>query len=217
MEPGTAFDTQRPWGRRVGLILLWISLVAAGPSWTARRALAAAPPTSTSPAASEALLRSGQAVVGETVPWFSGWTPNDKIVNRTGLLGQEARGHALVFFATWCAPCEVGLEQLVRARERLAAAKLRIVLVAYRQEASLVGPWLRHRGFGSAPVLLDRFGKIALTFGAAQVRKGGETSSLPRTILFDRTGRVRAIVGREGADYVDRLIGALPKVERGGR
>lgn len=174
-----------------GALLVWL-------------ALAAAPPQP-----SELLPRSGGAVLGQEAPWFAAWTADQQVVNRTNLLEALRTGHrrgfALVFFATWCAPCEEGLRAMAGARERLEKAGLRLVLVNWREPADQVQPWLHRRGLGDAALLLDRFGRVAGAFGVEDAGK----ATLPRTVVVDAAGRVRLIVGREGPDYVDRLLEAL--------
>ena len=165
--------------------------------------LCAATPTTT-----ESLERSGKLVVGEAAPWFSGWTPDDRVVNRDRLLAGTKGGLALVVFATWCAPCVKDLERLATGRAQLDAAGVQTVLVAYREEAEVITPWLAERGWGGSTVLIDRFGVAAAALGAVARSKEGEKARLPRTVVLAADGTVRAIFGREGDDYVDRIVEA---------
>ncbi len=156
----------------------------------------------------ESLERSGPLVVGEAVPWFSGWTPDDRVLNRDRLLSTAPGGVALVVFATWCAPCAKGLDRLAAGRAKLEAANVRPVLVAYREEADVVLPWLAKRGWAGATLLVDRFGVTATALGVVTRTKDGEKARLPRTVVLAADGEVRAILGREGDDYVDRIVEA---------
>ncbi len=176
--------------------------------------LAATPPAK--PAATtttESLEKSGPLVVGTEAPWFSGWTPDDQVINRDRLLKAAPNGVALVVFATWCAPCVEGLKRLAAGRDALEAAGVRPVLVAYREEAEVVTPWLAARGWKDTTVLIDRFGVAATALGVVTQSKEGERARLPRTVVVSGDGTVRAIFGREGDDYVERIVAA---VGRGG-
>lgn len=159
------------------------------------------------PAPSEQLDHSGEARVGSPAPWFAGWTLDNRILNRRHLLGAKGvEATVLVFFATWCKPCEAGLSALRDARPRLDAAGVRIVLVDLREEAAAVRPWLAARKLDGFDIVLDRFGKAAQTFGASSIEGGVERTQLPRTISMDASGVVRLIVGREGPDFVDAVL-----------
>lgn len=152
------------------------------------------------------LTEAGPARVGALVPWFAGWTPDDQILNRSKVLAEQppgTRAVVVVVFATWCQPCAVGLEVLAGAREKLAAHGITLLLVAWRQEADVVQPWLRARGLDpKTPLILDRFGRAAAALGAEVADK----ATLPRTVVLGPDGTVRAIFGAEGPDYLDRIV-----------
>lgn len=170
--------------------ILWVLLLAAPPG----------------PALTVSLTEAGPARVGVEVPWFAGWTPDEQILNRTKVLQGQPPGTkaiVVVVFATWCAPCAAGLEVLVRARPALDAAGVRLLLVAFREEADTVRPWLAARGFDAkTPLILDRFGRAAAAFGAEQ----GGRATLPRTVVLAPDGTVRALLGAEGPDYLERIL-----------
>ncbi len=167
------------------------------------------------PAASSELLPAsdGGLKLGAPAPWFAGWTADDRVFNRTHLLDhKDARAHVLVFFATWCGPCEAGLRRIAAARTRLEAAGLNVVLVDYGEAAAVGAPWLAARELAWAPTLYDRYGAVAFAFGVElRAKDGARKSRLPRTFVLGPAGAVRRIVGREGSDYVDRLLDALPR------
>ncbi|MCB9547888.1 MAG: redoxin domain-containing protein [Myxococcales bacterium] len=146
-------------------------------------------------------------VVGAPVPWFAGWTADDQVLNRTALLKRaDARGFVVVVVATWCAPCAAGLRRLAAARARLADAGLQLVLIAHREHPAVVQPWLAAQGVApEVPVIYDRFGRASASLGAERDQR----VTLPRTVVFDAAGVVRAVLGVEGADYEERVLGAL--------
>jgi len=152
---------------------------------------------------------SGEATVGRESPWFAGWNLDNRVVNKKILLKKNpGKGCVLVFFATWCEPCKKGLSVLEANLSRLRQANLVPVLVAYRQDAGEVRPWAARNGLKTVHIILDRFGKASLAFGAAVMKGESESASLPRTVVLDPIGRVRAIFGQEGDDYMDRILAA---------
>jgi thiol-disulfide isomerase/thioredoxin len=154
------------------------------------------------PVATESLDRSGDAAVSRPAPWLAGWTLDDQVWNLTKAFADTtSRRVALVFFATWCAPCRQGIERLSARADELRAAGVRVVLVDYQEEAEKV-----RRFVGAAPsfpVVLDRFGVAEKSY----LRTGDEPVRLPRTVLIGREDNVvEAIFGSEGEDYVDRIL-----------
>ena len=163
----------------------------------------------TAPAApTVSLPNRGAGRVGEPAPWFSGWTFDDRVLNRDRLLESAPGGVALVVFATWCVPCTEGLKRLAKGREALEERGVKAVLIAYREDVEVVKPWLAERGWGEGTVLIDRFGVAATALGVASKSKEGERARLPRTFVVAGDGTVRAILGREGDDYVERILQA---------
>jgi len=161
-----------------------------------------------------ALDASGSLRVGQEAPFFAAWTPDNRVVNLPVLKADTTvSGHVLSFFSTTCKPCRTGLRMIAESRDRLRDARIRVLLVAYispsdgPEEEARVRPYLESLGLGSADVLLDRFGKVSGAFGVAQ--NGGKNVSLPRTAVLDATARVRAILGAEGVDFIDRIVESL--------
>lgn len=217
-----------------------VALAALGLSVSALPGDAAATPvvqgTSVASRATVHLAAAGTSAPGKPLGWFAGWTLDGRVFNRTALLTAKGaatpaaiadahaaiapasagpaapRGHALVFFATWCKPCEAGLRELAAAQPRWTAAGLDVVLVAVGEDAATVTPWLAARPelaplTSAATVLPDRFGVVGRDLAGigadAAVR-----SSLPRTVVTDAAGVVRAVLGAEGEDYVAVVLAA---------
>lgn len=150
----------------------------------------------------EALPRSGQAIVGEQAPFLSGWTVENKIFNTAKVFKDESVEEcALVFWATYCLPCLNGLKMLAAAEERFAERGIRIVLVNFSELPEKVQRFLTDNP-QPYPVVLDRWQKNAKTYLADE--NGAVT--LPRTVLIDRSGVVKAIFSTEGNDYVERIL-----------
>ena len=161
------------------------------------------------PGSTESLETSGEARVGAAAPWFAGWTPSGRVFNRTAMLNSKARGYIVILAASWCAPCEVGMKLLAAERPALSREGVQLVVIAVSDEGAKVRAWLAGHGMSDVDVILDDFGRVAETLGArASVGNRSETS-LPRTLVLDAQGNVRAIFGREGPDFVERLRTAL--------
>ena len=173
-------------------------------AWLTVWALAA--PAAPAVAPTERLNAAGRAVVGEAAPWFAGWTPDGRVLNRTKVLSRPGKAHALVLFATWCKPCEVGLKALAGHRAELAKAGVTVTLVAVGEAPEVVQPWLAARALGEVPLLIDKFGAASQALaGQAGAEGGAGTLALPRTVVLAPDGTVKAIFGREGPDYIEAL------------
>lgn len=157
----------------------------------------------------QVLSASGQARVGEASPWFGVMLAGrgQHVVNPTALAAKLAkegrRAVAILFFGTWCKPCEVGLTHVVARRDALAQAGVDLLLVALLTEGEDpdgVAPWLGQRGLGDLPLVVDRFAQVAKPFGV--------DDELPRTVVLGADGRVKALLGSEGDDFVEQLLAA---------
>ncbi len=146
-----------------------------------------------------ALSSSGEARTGAEAPWFSGWTPDNEVVNLTKLFAEpDTNRVALVFFATWCDPCIKGMQMLKKAERRLKKAGVKVVLVDFKEETDLVARFIKKQCLPFT-VVLDPFGKMQGTY------LDEKKVELPRTVLIDKRLKVIGIFGIEGKDYIDRL------------
>jgi peroxiredoxin len=151
---------------------------------------------------SEILNKSGKAEVGKPAPWFSGWTLNDKVFNLKKAFRDPATQRvALVFWATWCKPCKVGMAKLKKNKARLHKAGVRVMLMNFKEEKDAVSRFiLKHpKNF---PVMLDPYGRTEKSY----LVSGKAKLCLPRTVIVGRNGKVLRIIGEEGNDYVEQII-----------
>lgn len=165
-------------------------------------ALATASVDSVDHGATEVLPVYGALAPGMEAPWLAGWTLADTVwnIDRTAAADRTV----LVFWATWCAPCREGLQRLAAAEDRLAAAGVEVVLVNLDAQQRQIAQFVAEE----PPVftcVLDPFQANTRAFFGLATR-GSDTLALPRTVILDRDRRVLALLGREGADYVDRLL-----------
>ncbi len=152
------------------------------------------------------LERLGPVEVGRLAPWFAGADARapERTINLKRLLAEE-RPIALVFFATWCSPCRVGLQHLAEQADQLKRANIQVVLVDYREPQELLPPFLDELKLTRFPVMIDKFGVAARTYGVA---KGDDKVALPKTFVIKPDGKIAAIFAEEGADYVARMLEA---------
>ncbi len=82
-----------------------------------------------------------------------------------------------------------------------------MVLVNYREPQDDVAAFLDAERLDGFPALLDKFGGVAKDYEVAP----GEVASLPKTFVVHADGRIAAILGAEGPDYVDRVVAAADR------
>jgi peroxiredoxin len=154
------------------------------------------------------LERLGRLRVGGTAPFFAGADARapERAINRTKLLASK-KPFALVFWATWCAPCRIGLGHLRASAERLKQSGVQVVLVNYREPPDEVSAFLDAEELDPFPALIDKFGNVAKEYEVAP----NETASLPKTFVIGADGRIAAILDAEGPDYIDRVIEAATR------
>jgi len=148
-------------------------------------------------AATESDLTSGQAVVGQDAPWISGWTLNDEVFNTAKAFNDSTVNRvALVFWASWCASCVKGMEELNKHALELTDKGIKVVLVNSAEPEETVREFFTDRD-NPFTVVLDPYSKNRETY---------MPSPLPKTFLIGRDGKVEAIFGKEDTDYIQRII-----------
>lgn len=148
-------------------------------------------------AATESLQSSGEAIVGEDAPWLSGWTLAEEVFNNQKVFKDESVNRvALVFWASWCAPCKKGIIELNNHCDELKELGIKVVLVNSAESEEAVRKFFGENG-SPFTVVLDPYSKNRDTY---------MPSPLPKTVLIGRDGIVEAIFGKEDSDYVQRII-----------
>ena len=145
----------------------------------------------------------------DSLPWFAvrELSDNNTPFTRTHLqqLAQKNKRVALVYFATWCIPCRVGLKQIAAHGEEIANAGTAVVLVnvGERDTQALV-KYLKMFTLDSYKSVVDLFGRLTEGFG---LKKEGENMALPRTIVVDSNLKPLIMIGEEGDDFINLLKG----------
>ena len=80
------------------------------------------------PPRSMSLQKSGDARVGDMMPWFSGWDLTERPVNLYMVLNQNKKGYVMMLCATWCTACHEGMRMLINARHQLALDQIQVIL-----------------------------------------------------------------------------------------
>jgi len=134
--------------------------------------------TSATPTTDFAAIDARKARVGTLAPDFTLRSTRGKTVTLSRLRGRPV---VIVFFASWCHPCEEELPVLERF-EREGGGTLRVVGVSYRDLASDSVAFVRRLGV-TFPALLDSpDGPIAERYGVR---------GIPQTVFVDERGVVR--------------------------
>jgi thiol-disulfide isomerase/thioredoxin len=137
----------------------------------------------------------GPVRVGEPLPSFAGWSGDGELMRSVNQLPPDSGKSVgvVAVFATWCGPCLSGLKVI----ENISDNKdISVLLIAYGEDSNKVKPYMMKHGFRS-PVMMDVDRKRSARIGV--------TSEIPKTIVVDSKGIVRAIFGREGADFEAQL------------
>lgn len=115
--------------------------------------------------ASTRLVRS--PLVGRQAPDISAPTINDD--GRFSLANQRGKWVLVNFFATWCVPCRVEHDDLVRfAAAHADAGDAAVISVVFSDQTSDVRTFFARRG-GDWPVVADDDGAVATAWGVARV------------------------------------------------
>ncbi|MBE9529187.1 MAG: TlpA family protein disulfide reductase [Proteobacteria bacterium] len=111
----------------------------------------------------------------------------------------------LHFWATWCAPCQKELPDLVRFNKKYGAKGVRVVAIALDNRDKVL-KYLEENGI-NLPVYLDQYGKIMRAYGVG---------ALPVTVVIDKDYLVAAryLGARDwGSGAQQRMIDALIEKE----
>lgn len=149
------------------------------------------------------------AVIQDSLPWFAVFELQNENApftrNHLNILAQKSERVALVYFATWCIPCRVGLKQISDNAAEIAAAKTSVVLVNVgEREKEKITNFLKKFSLENAPAVVDPYGRLTEGFGLI---KTGENIDLPRTIIVDKSAHPVMMIGAEGSDYISILKG----------
>ncbi|MHB8531591.1 MAG: TlpA family protein disulfide reductase [Solirubrobacteraceae bacterium] len=140
-------------------------------------------------------LASQRGVTGKPAPALPGEV---LVAPRTTLAALHGHAAALVFWASWCGPCQTEAGPIERF-SRTAAGRGRIVGVDWRDGLSGAREFVAHNRW-SFPNVRDEGGTIGNAY---------ELAGLPTTFVIDRIGRIRqALRGPQTAASLTRALAA---------
>ena len=145
--------------------------------------------------------------IKDSLPWFAvrELSDNNTPFTRTHLqkLAQKNKRIALVYFATWCIPCRVGLKQIATHHDELAQAGTAVVLVNVgERDTEKLLKYLKTFSLDQMKSVVDPFGRLTEGFG---LKKENENMSLPRTIVVDSSLKPMFMISEEGDDFINLL------------
>lgn len=141
--------------------------------------------------------------ISDSLPWFAVREFSENMVpfTRSHLekLTKKSDRTALVYFATWCVPCRVGVKRLVENLDELNKNKVSVVLVNIgERDEGAIKKWLQKLNASVFTVVVDPFKRLTEGFGLV---KENEEISLPRTIVLDSAMKPLFMLSEEGQDW----------------
>ena len=148
--------------------------------------------------------------IQDSLPWFAvrELGDNNTPFTRTHLqqIAKKNNRVALVYFATWCIPCRVGLKQIAAHHDELAKAGTEIVRVNVgERDTEALTKYLQTFSLDQMKAVVDPFGRLTEGFG---LKKENENMSLPRTIVVDSSLKPLFMLSEEGDDFINLLKSA---------
>jgi thiol-disulfide isomerase/thioredoxin len=149
----------------------------------------------------------------EELPWFGPDAKDGKgtynaVINNDKLkeIAKQRKKTRIVFsfFATWCAPCKVGLAKLSKNSEQLKKQGVLVVLVNVAEKDvdnynyGKIESWAKEYYKEEWLLVFDRFGSTLEDFGLSKSR---DNIPLPRTLVTDANLRPLMLLGYEGDDF----------------
>jgi thiol-disulfide isomerase/thioredoxin len=110
---------------------------------------------------------------------------------------------ALVYFATWCAPCAEGAIKLKTFRDALRRNGVMVILVNVGEtDVAAVRRWIKAYGDPGLPLIMDVKSQMVGPFGLMD--PSGRTL-MPKTLVLNRNLRPLFLLGTEGEDFPEIL------------
>ncbi|MBA3684253.1 MAG: TlpA family protein disulfide reductase [Planctomycetes bacterium] len=116
----------------------------------------------------------------------------------------ELRGQVIVldFWASWCVPCQSQLPIIEEMAAEFGGEGVRVLAINVEEDAETVRAYAARAGLEGLPVLLDRHGDVAIRYGA---------SSIPRTVIIGRDGRIAEVITGFGPGNHEHLRRAIER------
>jgi len=121
---------------------------------------------------------------------------------------QGVKRIALVYFATYCAPCAEGMKRLKNAKAALKANGILTVLVNVGEgedDPEPVYKFVRENGGTGFPLILDIRKQLVDPYGLSEVDGVTVKTIMPKTLVLDSKLRPLFLLGEEGYDFPEVL------------
>jgi thiol-disulfide isomerase/thioredoxin len=110
---------------------------------------------------------------------------------------------ALVYFATWCAPCAQGAVKLKAAKETLEEKGILTVFVnAGEKDIAAVHKWIKEYGVPEFPLIMDTRLQLVGPYGLLEPNG---TVIMPKTLVLSEKLKPLFLLGTEGDDFPEIL------------
>lgn len=149
------------------------------------------------------LSQSGSARIHASLPFISGWDLDQNPMNNSVILRSKKERYVLSLCASWCKPCMEGLKRLSEAKERFKAADTDLVIYVVRDDRAKAMELRARFKLDWARFIVDEYGENAKRLTTSTE----EGLTLPRTFVLDRAGVIQLIIGKEGEDFIELLLG----------
>jgi len=144
-------------------------------------------------------------LVGKRAPAIEGETVDG---GRASLSDLRGKWVVVNFFATWCVPCRLEHDDLVRFSEAHQATGDAAILAVVFSDSSQAVREFRAKEGGTWPMVTDPQGRIALAYGV---------SGVPESILVNPEGVVVSkILGGVRTSDLEDLLARAKLARRGG-
>ncbi len=125
------------------------------------------------PLSTQVLKRTGQAQIGQVIPFFSGWNFDQQVINSKKLLQMTSKkGFLLVFCAQWSEDSTELLDRLYAQRSKLEEKQIALILaIEDAQPKEKLQKWLQSHQMLYATILLDPHQQLSDSFGLKHDQK----------------------------------------------
>ena len=155
---------------------------------------------------SKLITTMGPVVVGKPCPAWGGVALDGAPVSLQGLLDPKLGGGkgpiVLSFAASWCHSCRAHLPAMMKViddkKDKLAA---RLVLIDFAESVDETTKFVNELNIVATSIVPDSYARIGKRLGVG--------AALPRTLVLDKDGIVRAIFEIEGESFAADLAREL--------
>jgi peroxiredoxin len=153
---------------------------------------------------SELLTQSGEAKLGEKLPFFSGWDvfTNQVVTTKTMFKAGNQSKYIINLCASWCEPCKKGLKEIQGHWDQLKAKNIKVILLIANPKTEALN-MLKELKLTEVTAIADEFNTHTKKYSPISEN---QQMTLPRSFVVDEKGNITQIIGAEGTDYIELLM-----------